>query len=75
MEPRKGNSYHPPSVVRQRAERAEQIFASGLGVSVLYAVNRKIGRPLPQLAAFDADFWTPKPAPAKALAVKKDEKK
>lgn len=63
------------SVVRQRADRAEGIFAEGSGMSVLYSVNRKLSRPLPQLAAFDADFWTPKPAPAKAMAVKKDEKK
>ncbi len=63
------------TVVRQRAERAEQIFAQGSGMSVLYSVNRKISRPLPQFAAFDADFWTPKPAPAKAVAVKKDEQK
>ncbi len=63
------------SVVKQRAERAERIFAEGSGSSVLYSVNRKLSRPLPQLAAFDPDFWTPKPAPAKALALKKDEKK
>jgi hypothetical protein len=62
------------SVVRQRAERAEQIFDSGSGVSALYSVNRKISRPEPQFASYDAEYWTPKPA-AKALAVKKEEKK
>jgi hypothetical protein len=63
------------SVVRARAERAEQIFAQGSGMSLLYSVNRKLSRPLPQFAAFDAEFWSPKPAPAKALAVKQEEKK
>jgi hypothetical protein len=63
------------AVVKQRAARAEQIFDSGSGESVLYAVNRKISRPLPQFASYDAEFWVPKAAPAKALAVKKEEKK
>lgn len=63
------------AVVRQRAEWAEQIFATGSGMSVLYSVNRKISQPTPQFAALDPDFWMPKAAPAKALAVKKEEKK
>jgi hypothetical protein len=61
------------SVVKQRAEMAEQIFGEG-GSSALYSVSRKLSRPAPQVAAFDAEFWTPKPATSKALAVKKEEK-
>ncbi len=63
------------TVVRARAALAEQIFAEGSGMSVLYSVNRRLSRPDPQLAALDADFWSPKPASAKAMAVKKEEKK
>jgi len=63
------------TVVKQRAEMAGQIFDAGSGESALYSVNRKLSRPLPQFAAFDADYWTPKPASPKALATKKDEKK
>jgi hypothetical protein len=62
------------AVVKQRAALAEQIFSPGSGMSVLYSVNRKISQPNPQFAAFDPEFWAPK-APAKALAVKKEEKK
>jgi len=62
------------SVVKQRAALAEQIFAPGSGMTTLYSVNRKISQPDPQFAALDPDFWTPK-APAKALAIKKEEKK
>ena len=63
------------TVVRARAALAEQIFAQGSGMSILYSVNRRLSRADPQFAAFDPDFWSPKPASAKALAVKKEEKK
>jgi hypothetical protein len=60
-------------VVRQRREMAEAIFVDAR--SALYAVNPRLGTPPAQFASADPDFWTPKPVPGKALAVKKEEPK
>ena len=60
-------------VVRQRRETIE---ASVMDVrSALYAFNPRLGTPMAEVASADPDFWTPKPVPGKALAVKKEEPK
>lgn len=59
-------------VVERRRQLISEIVADN--VSALFAMNPKISRPAPQFAAADPDFWSPKPATAKALAVKKEEK-
>jgi hypothetical protein len=61
------------SVVKERARQAAEILADSS--TVLYAVSPSISRPAPQFAAYDPDFWKPKPAEeAKALAAKKETK-
>jgi hypothetical protein len=60
-------------VVRQRRLTVE---ASIMEVrSALYAFNPRLGTPAAQVASADPDFWTPKAAPGKALAVKKEQPK
>jgi hypothetical protein len=60
-------------VVRQRRETIE---ASVMDIrSALYAFNPRLGTPMAEVASADPDFWTPKPALGKALAVKKEEPK
>jgi hypothetical protein len=62
------------SVVKQRRQLAGEIVTDS--ASSLYALSPAISRPAPQFAAYDPDFWSPKPkAPAKALAVKKEPAK
>jgi len=60
-------------VVRQRRETIETSLMDVR--SALYAFNPRLGTPMAEVAAADPDFWTPKPAPGKALAVKKEEPK
>jgi hypothetical protein len=60
-------------VVRQRRETFEGSVMEFR--SVLYAFNPRLGTPVTEVASADPDFWTPKPAPGKALAVKKQEPK
>lgn len=62
-------------VVKMRRELISEILVEPVTTN-LYALSRAESHPTAQFAAYDPDFWTPKPAaPGKALASKKETPK